>query len=180
MTHTQWSPKMTVGNAVIDAAHEALFDEMQRLLSGADAELDVGLLCLSDKLECDFREEESLMEALDFSGIRNHRAEHARVLSALHHVAPDDVVAAREVLQLMSLWFPVHVTTMDAQLAAALVVALLSLRIRLALPVGVAGGGATGTRRRGTSPDGRYHAGRRPGRLAAAINKHVARYACAN
>lgn len=120
MTHMQWLPKMTVGNAVIDAAHKALFDEMQCLLGGADAELDAGLLCLSDKLERDFREEESLMEALDFSGIRNHRAEHARVLSALHHVAPGDLIAAREVLQLMSLWFPVHVTTMDAELAAAL------------------------------------------------------------
>jgi hemerythrin-like metal-binding protein len=116
----QWLPKMTVGNAAIDAAHEALFDEMQCLLGGADGELDAGLLCLSDKLERDFREEETLMEALEFSGIRNHRAEHARVLSALHHVAPGDVAAAREVLQLMSLWFPVHVTTMDAELAAAL------------------------------------------------------------
>jgi hemerythrin len=120
MTHMQWLPKMTVGNAAIDAAHKALFDEMQCLLGGADAELDAGLLCLSDRLERDFREEESLMEALDFSGIRNHRAEHARVLSALHHVAPADAVAAREVLQLLSLWFPVHVITMDAELVAAL------------------------------------------------------------
>jgi hemerythrin-like metal-binding protein len=116
----QWLPKMTVGNVAIDAAHKALFAEMQGLLGGANAELDEGLLCLSDRLERDFREEESLMEALDFSGIRHHRAEHARVLSALHHVAPGDVVAAREVLQLMSLWFPMHVTTMDAELAAAL------------------------------------------------------------
>lgn len=120
MTHMQWLPKMTVGNAAIDAAHEALFNEMQCLLGGADAELDAGLLCLSDKLERDFREEETLMEALEFPGIRNHRAEHARVLSALHHVAPGDVAAAREVLRLMSLWFPVHVTTMDAELVAAL------------------------------------------------------------
>lgn len=120
MKHMEWLPHMTVGNAVIDAAHKALFEEMQFLLGGADAELDARLLCLSDKLESDFREEEALMEAFDFSGIRNHRAEHARVLSALHHVEPGDAGAAREVLKLMSQWFPVHVASMDAELAAAL------------------------------------------------------------
>lgn len=120
MKHMEWLPHMTVGNAVIDAAHKALFDEMQSLLGGSDAELDAGLLSLSDKLERDFREEEAVMEAVDFPGIRNHRAEHARVLSALHHVAPGDTGAAREVLQLMAQWFPAHVATMDAELVAAL------------------------------------------------------------
>lgn len=120
MKHMEWLPQMTVGNVVIDAAHRALFDEMQSLLDGADAELGAGFLRLSDTLECDFREEEALMESFDFSGIRNHRAEHARVLSALHHVEPGDAGAAREVLQLMAQWFPVHVATMDAELAAAL------------------------------------------------------------
>lgn len=120
MKHMEWLPQMTVGNVAIDAAHMALFDQMQFLLGGADAELDAGLLCLCDRLERDFREEETMMEALDFSGIRNHRAEHARVLSALHHVEPGDVGAARELLQLMSQWFPVHVATMDVELAAAL------------------------------------------------------------
>lgn len=120
MTHMEWLPEMTVGHGGIDAAHQALFDQMQRLLGGSDAELDVGLLPLSDRLERDFREEESLMEAFDFSGLRDHREEHARVLSALHHVEPGDAGAAREVMQLMSQWFPVHVATMDAELVAAL------------------------------------------------------------
>lgn len=120
MTHLEWLPAMTVGNGVIDAAHKALMDQMQCLLDGSDAELNVGLLPLSDRLERDFREEEALMDAFDFPGVRDHRAEHARVLSALHHVEPGDTGAAREVLQLMAQWFPVHVATMDAELAAAL------------------------------------------------------------
>lgn len=120
MKHMEWLPQMTVGNVVIDAAHKALFDEMQLLLRDSDAEIDGGLLRLSDRLERDFREEESLMEVFDFAGIRDHRAEHARVLSALHHVEPGDSGAAREVLQLMAQWFPIHVATMDAALVAAL------------------------------------------------------------
>ncbi|HEU4375257.1 MAG TPA: hemerythrin family protein [Telluria sp.] len=120
MKHMEWLPQMTVGNAAIDAAHKALFDEMQSLLGAVDVDLDAGFLRLSDRLECDFREEETLMESFDFPGIRNHRADHARVLSALHHVAPGDVDAAREVLQLMVQWFPLHVAAMDAELAAAL------------------------------------------------------------
>lgn len=116
----KWLPEMTIGNAVIDAAHKALFDQMQLLLRGSDGELEAGLLPLSDRLERDFREEETLMEALDFPGIRNHRAEHARVLSALHHLEPGDAGAAREVLELMAQWFPMHVATMDVELAAAL------------------------------------------------------------
>lgn len=140
MRHIEWLPQMTVGNVVIDAAHKALFDEMQILLGGADAGLDAGLLCLSDRLERDFREEEALMEALDFPGIANHRAEHARVLSALHHVEPGDVRAARELLQLMAQWFPAHVATMDAELVAAL------RRGAEAVPASVGGTGADAAR----------------------------------
>lgn len=120
MKYMEWLPEMTIGNAVIDAAHKALFDQMQLLLRGSDGELDAGLLPLSDRLERDFREEETLMEALDFPGIKNHRAEHARVLSALHHLEPGDAGAARKVLELMAQWFPMHVATMDVELAAAL------------------------------------------------------------
>lgn len=115
-----WSPEMALGNAVIDTAHKDLLDQMSILLSCSDSELGNGLPVLIDKLERDFREEEEFMESIDFSGIKNHREEHARVLSALHHLAPGDGVAAREALQLMSQWFPAHLTTLDTALAAAL------------------------------------------------------------
>ena len=116
----EWLPEMTVGNAAIDAAHQALFDQMQFLLSAQDTEIVIGFLALADRLERDFREEETLMEGIEFAGLRPHREEHARVLSALHHVDTGDPLTAREVLQLMVQWFPLHVMTMDAALVAAL------------------------------------------------------------
>lgn len=120
MASTQWSPEMALGNVAIDAAHKDLFKQMLTLLSGLDSQLDEGLPLLVDKLERDFREEEDLMEGADSADIRSHREEHARVLGALHHIAPDNHAAAREALELMALWFPAHLMTQDKALAAAL------------------------------------------------------------
>jgi hemerythrin len=111
---------MALGNVVIDAAHMALLDRMLVLLSGPDCDLDAGLSVLVDKLERDFRAEEEFMEGINFPDIRAHREEHARVLGALHHIGAGDAVAAREALQLMSQWFPVHLATLDTALAVAL------------------------------------------------------------
>lgn len=115
-----WSPAMELGNPVLDAAHRELFDEMLRLGSARDSELRAGFPVLADKLECDFREEEALMETIDYPGIKEHREQHARVLSALHHVDVEDVAAARECLELLPQWFQVHLATMDTALAVGL------------------------------------------------------------
>ena len=120
MKQSPWLPEMTVGYVAIDAAHQALFEQMVLLLGGKDSDLVDGVLALTDKLERDFREEETLMEGLDFPGLRSHREEHAKVLSALHHVDPGEAAAAREVLDLMLQWFPAHVAIMDAALVVAL------------------------------------------------------------
>lgn len=120
MKKMTWLSELTVGNAALDAAHKGMFDQMVLLLCGKDSGLAAGFLSLADKLERDFREEEMLMEDIDFPGIRRHREEHAKVLSALHRVDPGDPLAAREVLTLMMQWFPAHVATMDAALVAAL------------------------------------------------------------
>ena len=90
MKTTTWLSEMTVGDPVIDAAHRALFDQMVFLLRAKDSELGDGFLSLTDKLEYDFREEERLMEGLDFPGLHGHREEHAKVLAALHQVDPAD------------------------------------------------------------------------------------------
>ena len=120
MKKTTWLSEMNVGDAVIDAAHRALSDQMLLVFRNKDSELGAGFLSLTDKLECDFREEEKLMEGLDFPGLRSHREEHAKVLGTLHRVDPADAGAAREVLRLMLQWFPAHVATMDSALVVAL------------------------------------------------------------
>lgn len=120
MDTLEWSPAMETGNPSMDAAHKAMFDAMEALLSGPDSEIDAGLSVLIEKIERDFREEELIMEVIGFPGIKAHREQHARVLSALHHLAPGDAAGAREALRLLPQWFQVHLATMDAVLAAAI------------------------------------------------------------
>lgn len=115
-----WAPAMELGNPALDEAHKALFVEMMRLHCAPDGALAEGLPKLCDKLERDFREEESLMEALDWPDLREHREQHARVLSALHHVEVGEPAEAREALMLLPQWFQLHLATMDRSLAAAL------------------------------------------------------------
>lgn len=114
----EWTPAMELGNPALDEAHKALFFEMMRLYAAPDSELAEGLPLLCDKLERDFREEEDLMEAMDLPDVKEHREQHARVLSALHHVEVGEPAEAREALMLLPQWFQLHLATMDRSLAA--------------------------------------------------------------
>jgi hemerythrin-like metal-binding protein len=74
-------------------------------------------------IEQDFRAEESLMEQLDVTAFRAHLEQHARVLSALHHAAAEDMAgntgSARRAVRLLNEWFVMHIDTMDRALALA-------------------------------------------------------------
>lgn len=64
------------------------------------------------------------MEEIDYPELRAHREQHARVLSALHHVAPHvmngDLALGREAAELLPQWFLFHLASMDTALAFAL------------------------------------------------------------
>lgn len=119
-----WSSQMALGAPDIDNAHQAFIAQLAQLLSAPDAAFESGLYALIVAMESDFRQEEALMEEIDFPGIRMHREQHARVLSALHHVVPQvmlgDHAQARKVVELIPQWFLFHLTTMDAAMVVAL------------------------------------------------------------
>jgi acetoacetyl-CoA reductase len=119
-----WSSQMALGAPDIDQAHQAFIAQLAQLLSASDDAFERGLYALIVAMESDFRQEEALMEAIDFPGIRMHREQHARVLSALHHVVPQvmqgDHAQARRVVELIPQWFLFHLTTMDAAMVVAL------------------------------------------------------------
>jgi methyl-accepting chemotaxis protein len=124
-----WSSQMALGAPDIDHAHQAFIAQLEQLLSAPDDAFEGGLYGLITAMETDFRQEEALMEEIDFPGIRMHREQHARVLSALHHVVPQvmqgDHAAARKVIELIPQWFLFHLTTMDAAMVVALELASL-------------------------------------------------------
>ncbi len=119
-----WLPQMSLGVPAMDDAHKALVEEFAYLSSAPDTEFCTCLFALIAGMERDFREEETLMEAIDFPALQSHREQHARVLGALHHVVPDvrqgDYASARVAIKLLPKWFEFHLSTMDAALAVAL------------------------------------------------------------
>ncbi len=123
--HTvDWSQDMALGVPSMDDAHEALLNEMTDLLTAPDDRFGPAFLSLIARFECDFRDEEMLMEEIDYPGIQGHREQHSRVLGALHHIAPrvmeGDIALGREAVELLPQWFLFHLSTMDTALAFAL------------------------------------------------------------
>jgi hemerythrin-like metal-binding protein len=116
----RWSSALELGVGEMDDAHRALLEMINALLDGSDNVVLQGMEPLVDMLERDFREEEMQMEHVDYSGVRIHREQHARVLAALHRIPEGDVTAARSALILLPQWFSLHLSTFDSALAAAL------------------------------------------------------------
>lgn len=119
-----WSPQMTLDVPAMDSAHEAFLKEMTRVAATPDNQFGADFFSLIAKIERDFREEEELMEQINFPGLNSHREQHARALAGLHHVVPHvmngDIALGRKVVELLHQWFMFHLSTMDMTLAAAL------------------------------------------------------------
>ena len=124
MQTISWSPEMALGVPEMDEAHKALLEELDRLQNAPDDQFATCFSALIAALERDFREEENLMEEIDFPALRGHREQHARVLGGLHHVAPkvmqNDISLGRKALRLLPQWFVMHMSTTDLALAVAL------------------------------------------------------------
>lgn len=124
MQNFHWKKDMALGVPDMDNAHKAFLSELETLLNLPDEHFPQAFVNMVSKVECDFREEEQLMEEIDYPGLQGHREQHARVLGALHHVAPHvmggDIALGREAAELLPQWFLFHLTTMDTALAFAL------------------------------------------------------------
>jgi hemerythrin len=120
----KWTPEMSLGIPAMDSAHEKFLQDLIQLAELADDKFGAAFLALIAHVECDFREEEQLMEDIDYPCMQDHLEQHARVLSALHHIAPrvmaGDIVLGRDATSLLPQWFSVHLATMDTALAFAL------------------------------------------------------------
>lgn len=124
MQSIKWSQDMSLGVKDMDEAHKEFFEDLSALLTMPDDGFAAAFMQMIGKVEKDFQEEEALMEEIDYPGLQGHREQHARVLSALHHVAPHvmsgDVTLGREAAELLPQWFLFHLSTMDTALAFAL------------------------------------------------------------
>lgn len=109
--------------ATMKQARRAMSSQVERLMHTPDDQFADGFKHLIACLEASFRDEEAVMEALNYPALRSHREQHARALSALHHAQPQveggDIALGREALALLPKWLLLHRSTMDLALAAA-------------------------------------------------------------
>jgi hemerythrin len=110
-------------SGMMNEARRSIATGMERLSHTADDQFADGFTALIADLEASFRDEESVMEALNYPALRSHREQHARALSALHHAQPQveggDIGLGREALELLPKWLLLHRSTMDLALASA-------------------------------------------------------------
>ncbi|NVE01282.1 bacteriohemerythrin [Massilia sp. BJB1822] len=114
----------SLGIAALDEPHRTLLRQFAILPALDDERFQHAFGALCDTIGRDFREEEDMMEAIDFPGLAAHREQHARVLAGLHHsqaaLLHGDYGPARRAAVLLPDWFELHISTMDAVLAMAL------------------------------------------------------------
>lgn len=124
MEQVRWSCGSTSGIMEIEQLHPVFFAELRKLASMPDGEFGTHFDLFVAGLENDFRTEEQWMEDIAFVSLKEHRAQHADLLSALHRaqarIFAGDIGLARRVLELLPEWFVDHVLTMDIPLAHAL------------------------------------------------------------
>lgn len=123
MSQSLWSSETSLGIPSMDESHKALLDTLAQLEDVSDADFPAQFALLVAHIESDFREEEEMMEEIDFPGIRSHREQHAKLLGGLHHAAAavmeGDVALGRHAVELLPQWFVFHISTMDTALSFA-------------------------------------------------------------
>ncbi|MES2128925.1 MAG: hemerythrin domain-containing protein [Pseudomonadota bacterium] len=117
-----WNDSLRLGVTDIDDAHRAMFEALSSLAAIDDAGFGTAFSRFIDTVEKDFREEEALMETLNWDGLHPHRAQHARVLGVLHkadaHVQQGDLALGREAVTAMPGWFMSHLAADTALVRA--------------------------------------------------------------
>ena len=113
------------GVSAMDELHQLCGAALDHASSCDDAAFEDGFESLLEQLHHAFATEDDWMEAIDYAAIKSHREQHARLLSALHHVQAEVLngnlaLGRRVVVDLLPKWLAVHIDTMDAVLAIVL------------------------------------------------------------
>lgn len=120
-----WGPEISSGVLAMDRLHHDLFSALDEVSCCKDQEFGARYADFVGKVERAFREEAQWMEDIDYSILAVHQEQHARVLSALHHVHSQvmdgDIGLGRRVVdELLPQWLVFHISTMDAVFAVAM------------------------------------------------------------
>lgn len=121
MNNLVWSPNMELGIPEVDKAHRCFLQKLSDIIHQPELNFESRYLSLVSDLEQDFKEEEGIMESIQFYEILPHREQHAKVLEVLHAAIPDVKYgingSALHVLESLPKWFLFHLKSMDALFA---------------------------------------------------------------
>lgn len=139
MSEIQLPVDMSTGVTEMDQLHFDFFETLSQLSALPDDEFALGFRGFVHHAEKAFAKEEQWMEDSDFPADKSHREQHARVLSALHHVhsrvLAGDITTGRETVEtLLPHWFAFHISTMDMALASAMQTSSLAPLYRMQPP----------------------------------------------
>lgn len=120
-----WIPDISSGVPTMDRLHHDLFSAIDDLACSEDHEFSAHYADFVSKIERAFREEEQWMEDIDYPILGIHQEQHARVLSALHHVHSQMMngnlpLGRKLVEELLPQWLVFHISTMDTPFAVAM------------------------------------------------------------
>jgi hemerythrin-like metal-binding protein len=117
------NPEYVLGEPSMDATHQEFIELVNRIPTLEKDAFIEGFNQLLQHTREHFDIEKELMERTGFPAIREHDAEHHRVLSELEFMgkraAEGSTHMARTYVEMgMPLWFALHAATMDSALAA--------------------------------------------------------------
>lgn len=118
-----FGPDLALGIPVLDQSHRIVFDMLEAMENMPRPAFDKACRELATEFMEHLREENSLMERIDYPAARVHRAAHGNLLERISRVLrllrDGEESTARDIVRTLPDWIEAHINTMDLALAIA-------------------------------------------------------------
>lgn len=124
MSEADLSPRIPALLAAMDAEHRHVLDGVAALMLVPQERFGAAYGALVDEIEEGFRQEELMMDEIDYPTLKAHRRDHAELLALLHRLRPyleeGNAPLADIVMGMIPHMLIRHMSAMDQELALAL------------------------------------------------------------
>lgn len=121
MASLQWSDELALGQADMDRTHQEFVALLTQVQAADDAQVLACWRAFLAHTQAHFDEEDRWMQVTGFAAENCHAMQHKMVLDVLKQGLQmgeaGDVAPLRQMADELTVWFPMHVDSMDAVLA---------------------------------------------------------------
>jgi len=118
-----FGPDLALGIPVLDQSHRIVLDMLEAMENLPRPAFDKACRELATEFMEHLREENSLMERIDYPAAQVHRAAHGNLLERISRVLrllrDGEEATARDIVRSLPDWLEAHINTMDLALAIA-------------------------------------------------------------